>query len=66
MIFTSDITLCQNDFCEMASDCKRFMSLASENQSYAEFRSVCRAPTFQYFIPLDDDKTRIAKQEDTY
>ena len=49
--------LCQNDFCEMASSCKRFMSLASENQRCAEFKSLCRAPTFQYLMPMENDET---------
>lgn len=56
MNITTDITLCANDNCEEASDCKRFMSLASDNQSYVEFKSVCRAPTFKYFIPLENNK----------
>ena len=66
MITTADITMCENDMCELASSCKRFMSVQSEIQSYTEFKNFCRAPTFQYFMPMENDKTRIAKQEDTY
>lgn len=66
MISTIDITMCVNDFCEMASDCLRFMALPCERQSYSNFRDDCRSPTFKHFIALENDKTRIAKQEDTY
>ena len=58
------VCMCKNSNCEKASDCLRFMGLESEQQVYAEFRHLCRAPEYALFVKIDSEKLRKEKKDE--
>ena len=58
------VCMCQNDNCKKSPDCLRFMGLESEQQVYAEFRHLCRAPEYALFVKIDNEKLRKEKTDE--
>ena len=56
------VCACKNDFCEKAYICLRFMGLDSEQQVYAEFKNICRAPEYALFVKIGNEDLRKEKK----
>ncbi len=59
-----NLCMCNNDNCEKASDCLRFMGIPSDNQPYAEFKNICKQPDYALFVKIDSEELRKEKKDE--
>lgn len=50
-----DITICMTETCPNKEECYRYMAVADQLQSYADFTKECNTTTDKkYYLPMED------------
>lgn len=53
-----DIAKCNHKDCKKSNECYRFLTKSNNYQSYADFKEICRSPTFKWFCPTNNKRIR--------